>query len=289
MASGSTPDAVRELCGHPRGSSGGTPAAGGRRGRQQGDNDDAARPGRHVSRLGRHDDRPGRGSGGVSRRCGRHGIGQPAAAGVHPFAGPRAVLGGVGRAVRRWRPPARLRRPHLHRVPPGAPAPGAGDMRRLSLCAAAAASWRASSSVASRARCARPPRPRAVTPRRAGLHPDRDHLAELPLGRPGDRRRHPHGDARRQPDHQLAGPAGSRRVVVRSAPDRRHRPRPELFRRGVRGVPIRAPGMPRDGEGSDQVSPETCWTQDSNSRYQGGFPYEPTSSTSTRRRRERPS
>ena len=27
--------------------------------------------------------------------------------------------------------------------------------------------------------------------------------------------------------------------------------------------------------GSDQVSPETCWTQDSNSRYQGGFPDEP--------------
>ena len=27
--------------------------------------------------------------------------------------------------------------------------------------------------------------------------------------------------------------------------------------------------------GSDQVSPETCWTQDSNSRYQGGVSYEP--------------
>jgi hypothetical protein len=27
--------------------------------------------------------------------------------------------------------------------------------------------------------------------------------------------------------------------------------------------------------GADQVSPETCWTQDANSRYQGGFPDEP--------------
>ena len=29
------------------------------------------------------------------------------------------------------------------------------------------------------------------------------------------------------------------------------------------------------GSGADQVTPETCWTQDANSRYQGGFSYEP--------------
>ena len=48
------------------------------------------------------------------------------------------------------------------------------------------------------------------------------------------------------PDHQPAGSPGDRRLVVGGASDRRHRGRPELGRRPVRGVPLRPARMPRD-------------------------------------------
>ena len=84
----------------------------------------------------------------------------------------------------------------------------------------------------------------------ARLHADRDHLAGLPLRRPGDRGGHPDSDTEREPDHQPAGAPGSWRVVVGGPSDRGHRSRPQLHRRGVRGVPLRSARMPRDGERS---------------------------------------
>ena len=110
----------------------------------------------------------------------------------------------------------------------------------------------------------------------SGVHSDRDHRPEFPVWRPRDRGRHQDGHAQCEPDHESAGPSGNRRLVVRGPPYRRYRSRTRTLRLGrTRSIPSYSSSAGARPSGADQVSPETCWTQDANSRYQGGFPDEP--------------
>ena len=92
----------------------------------------------------------------------------------------------------------------------------------------------------------------------------RSFLAEWP----GDSRRHPDGVPERQPDHEPAGPPGNRGVVVGARPPATSYPTRTPAREQYEEYPFVLLECRGGPSGTDQVTPETCWTQDGGSRYQ---------------------